>query len=146
MLELPDVRQKKAHDCGVATAACILRVVGFRCPYREVEKLLLTSGIDGVDPRQLETFFRTRCNLSVIAGEMDHRSLKYFTNRGWPVAAVVKDHWVVVAGMSRGIIYYHDPETGPGKSRWESFADWWSDEDRMGGSYRQWGIAVWRGK
>lgn len=137
MLQLPDIRQRTGWDCGKAAVECVLRFFGSSADLRK----LGTSPMDGTDPRAIETCLRLS-NHQVISGEMDLDDLRYFTKTGRPVIAVVNGHYVTVAGIARGKVHYQDPWTGPCKCKPGDFLGWWKEADRLGVTYRHFGIAV----
>lgn len=138
MIELPEVKQKQQFDCGKAAAACVLN-------YYEVPNAsrLITDPLDGTDPRTLEIFFR-RCGFNVLSGEMTLGVLKYLTDNAFPVIAVLKGHYVVVAGVARGRVRFMCPTDGHTSDPISAFLARWVDDDRLGASYNQFGICVWR--
>ena len=137
MLALPDTWQYGAASCGRAAAACVLRHFGKAADLRG----LVTTAIDGTDPRTLESLLR-KTGLRVVAGEMTAADLKHFTGTGRPVIAVVRNHYVVVAGVARGRVHYQDPQAGPARKLLAEFLDWWRDDDRLGAAYHRFGIAA----
>lgn len=137
MLELPDVRQKRDYDCGRACVQCVLEYFGTTADTRR----LLTNPIDGTDPRAIEALMR-QAGHTVISGEMETDDLKHFTHSRRPVIACVKEHYVVVAGVSRGRVGYMDPLHGFMRASIRDFGLWWHEADRLGVTYRRFGIAV----
>lgn len=142
LLPLPDVRQRKDHDCGAAVFRCIAEYWGIvrrRPP--------LADPLHGTHPDALEPAFR-RAGFRVLSGEMDIGALRQLTGYGWPVACLVKTaggdgHWVAVRGVRYGVVYCMDPLTGDAKlpqAEWESR---WHDYDRRGTVFRRFGLAVW---
>lgn len=141
MIDLPDVRQKKDFDCGHAAVAAVTDLFGLPRPPD------LSNAVDGTSPDTAEAVLR-RAGLRVLAGHMTVSDLKHLTDRGAPVLCpvVLPDqggHWVVVRGVARRVVYYHDPEFGPrslGVAKWLSA---WDAETRAGRAYNGWGIAAW---
>ena len=139
ILSIPDVRQTADHDCGDAACSAVLRFHGLTG--RRVATL-----VDGTDPRTLEAVF-WRSGLAVQSGRMDVLDLRHHTRRGRPVVCLVTSdagggHWVVVAGVARGSVHYHDPTHGTKRERSAKFAERWRDTDRLGHVFAGWGVAV----
>jgi hypothetical protein len=98
--------------------------------------------IDGTDPRTIESFCRS-IGLRVVSGEMSVDDLKHFTAHDRPVIAVLSGHYVVVCGVKRGVVIYHDPAHGLASSSSKAFVERWRDMDRLGAVYNQFGVCVW---
>ena len=143
MIALPDIRQRTTFDCGTACFVLVCRTLGVRIAYDDALTLLHTNEIDGTDYRTLEASFRSQ-GLRVLSGEMDADDLRSLTGRGRPVVAALSNHWVVVAGVSRGRVAYHDPETGPVRLGVGEFTARWRELDRTGSALEGFGLAVWR--
>ncbi len=142
MIALSDIRQKLSYDCGHAAVACVIDLFGRRCP-KLIERLG-TTPIDGTDPRQIEAYFRQE-GFCVQSGDFTVEDLKYHTGSSRPVIVLVKlhgGHYLVVAGVRRGFVYFQDPDTGPARMRIADFEEAWSSVDRMGAIYDKFGIAV----
>ncbi len=140
VLTLPIVKQKTAHDCGVA----VFRTV---CKYLRVKPATLEADpLNGLHPFELEPAFR-RLGLTVSAGSMDLDDLRHHARKNRPVVALVRQgdsgHWVVSGGVSRGRVLVMEPFEGVVK--WVPGAEFvanWSDWDRAGTVFRNYGIAV----
>lgn len=137
MLNLPDIRQRRGWTCGRAASECVLQYLGKQADLRQ----LLTTPMDGTDPRNIEGLLR-KAGCKVLSGEMTVDDLRYQTKHGRPVVAAVKNHYVVVGGVGRGKVRYHDPLFGPCKVSVADFVVWWNEADRLGVEYRQFGIAA----
>lgn len=137
MLDLPDIRQRKGWDCGRAAVDCVLQFLGKSADLRR----LMTTPMDGTDPRNIETMLRM-AGCRVLSGEMSLDDLRYQTGNGRPVVAAVKNHYVVVGGVRLGKVRYHDPLVGPAKATVGDFMVWWNEADRLGVEYKQFGIAA----
>lgn len=102
---------------------------------------------DGADPRQLEAALR-RLHLHVLSGEMKVSDLKHFCNDGRPVICLVHwpadrdSHYVVVRGVSRGRVFFHDVEVGPGSCPLREWHRAWAADGRIE-TFRRWGIVAW---
>jgi ABC-type bacteriocin/lantibiotic exporter with double-glycine peptidase domain len=144
MIALPDIRQRESWDCGPAAVRSALTALGYRPPDL-MATVLGTSPSDGTDPRAVESYLR-REGLAVISGEMTLADLTHFTKTGRPVLCLVTKagcgHWVTVAGRSRGRVHFQDPDTGPSRLSDAAFLAEWIDHDRLGVTYRQFGLAV----
>lgn len=140
ILQLPIVKQKTAHDCGVA----VFRSV---CRYLKVKPATLEADpLNGLHPFELEPAFR-RLGLFVAAGSMDLDDLRHHARKNRPVVCLIKfgdsGHWVVSGGVSRGRVSIMEPFEGAVKWMPEAeFLGSWSDWDRAGTVFRHYGIAV----
>lgn len=141
MLEIPRVKQRHDHECGVAVLRAVCQWWGTSVPRIEADPL------HGLPPDLLEPTFR-RAGLSAMSGEASIPALHRLTGIGWPVCCLVQSggvgHWVVVRGVRRGRVYAMDPADGEYRS-WPG-ADWlaiWQDSDRRNTPYRGYGLAVW---
>jgi ABC-type bacteriocin/lantibiotic exporter with double-glycine peptidase domain len=145
ILDIPDVRQKAAADCGPACVVAVARFFGLRLALPEATGALLTTDHNGTDPSAIEAYLR-RLGLRVVAGEMSKDDLKAAARLGRPVICVTAGHYVVSAGFDRrGRVRLMDPEAGPSRVPWLDFAATWADRHRWGALYDQFGLAVWRG-
>jgi ABC-type bacteriocin/lantibiotic exporter with double-glycine peptidase domain len=143
MLTLADIRQKESYDCGLAAVRCI--VAYFGCRYANLAERLATNGMDGTDPRSIEGFLRQE-GFMVQSGSMTIDDLKHHIKLGRPVLVLVSwkgGHYIVVSGVSRGYVYYQDPNEGPGRAKIAEFENDWEVFDRFGTNYEHFGIAVW---
>ncbi len=144
LLTLSDaVLQSGPHDCGEAAVRTLLAFEGV------VARAKFACQIDGTDARTLEGALR-QIGLRVTSGEMSIEDLKHFTSTQRAVICLVTfppnaSHWVVVRGVSRGRVYYHDPSYGldvASSAEWD--ASWHAADDRgHARPYRRWGIAAW---
>lgn len=141
LLTLPDVRQAADHDCGEAAVRCLLEFHGITAAVR------LATRPHGTDPVQIESALRNM-GFGVTAGEMSTDDLRHYCDRGRPVIALVHwpagsdSHYVVVRGVSRNQVYYHDVLTGTGKTSRAEFDAAWHADGRVG-TYRRWGVCPW---
>ena len=141
LLTLPDIRQTNNHDCGEAAVRCVLGFHGIKAA------VSLATEPHGTDPVQIESALR-KIGMQVTAGEMSIDDLKHYCDTGRPVIALVhwpegKDsHWIVVRGVSRSWVYYHDVESGSAKIKSADFDACWQADGRMC-SFRRWGITPW---
>lgn len=139
ILDLPVVLQRDEFSCGAAVFACVTR-------YWEGRGRKIKSHPHyGTHPDVLEMAFHA-AGYHVLAGVMDLEQLKYTTGRGWPVACLVRSegegHWVVVRGVFRNRVYLMDPATGRADVSATDWLEAWSDFDRRGTVFRQYGLAV----
>jgi len=144
LLTLPDVRQAADHDCGEAAVRCLLEYHGITAAIR------LATKPHGTDPIQIESALR-RLGLGVTAGEMTVEDLRHYCDHNRPVIALVHwptwedSHWIVVRGVSRNTVYFHDVLAGTGKAPRSEFESAWHADGRVG-AYRRWGICAWVGR
>jgi predicted double-glycine peptidase len=140
LIDLPVRLQSDNFSCGAAVFRCVTA-------YWEGRGRRMKSHPHyGTHPDVLELAFHA-AGYHVLAGGMDLEQLKFTTGRGWPVVCLVKadgeGHWVAVRGVRRNRVYLMDPSDGLTDV---SAADWlagWSDYDRRGTVFRQYGLAVW---
>lgn len=140
MINLPDVRQDDDWDCGRACARAVLSSFSIHVGHSDIR---LANPVQGMCPSTLEAIIRSY-HLSVLSGHLRVHDLKHFTDTGRPVIcpiSILGGHWVVVCGVSRGSVYYHDPITGPmQRARVASWVSNWRDTDSKGNGYVNWGI------
>lgn len=139
-MDLPDIRQRENHDCGDTAFRIVCESHGWRA------RAALSNPIDGTDPRTLEHGFR-RLGKRVTSGEMTLADLRHFTRRGCPVIALVQldgvGHYVVVGQSTSRFVAFQCPSNGPRSLSAAKFLRLWTDIDRSGTIYHQWGIAAW---
>lgn len=141
MLTIPDVRQHDDYDCGTACVDAVLRFFGVRTT---AGVLGLANPVQGTSPDTVEALLRAT-GLPVLSGTLRVADLKYLTHSGRPVlcpVAISGGHWVVVAGVWRTTVYYHDPDEGPRAMPAGKWRDLWRDGTRAGHEFDRWGIAV----
>jgi len=143
----PDVRQRGGSDCGVAALKAGLRYWGLRASWAELSLGVGHSEMDGTDPRALEGYVR-RAGLCALAGSMGLEELAHFARLGRPVICLVTrrgvGHYVTSLGTRRGMVVYHDPAQGVLRRQHGDFLGDWADWDRLGGLYKNYGLAYWR--
>jgi len=141
VLTVPNVRQAKEYDCGDAVAFCVLQF------HRVEAHFKLANPQQGTDPVSLETRLRNM-GFEVLSGPAKIEDLKHFCDTKRPVITIVHwpdwddSHYIVVRGVSRGYVYFHDPLEGPGKARVADFDRAWVAYGRIG-VYRRWSIVAW---
>lgn len=141
MIPLPDVRQKDVYDCGEAAVRCVLKYYGISYSFK------FATSQDGSDPRQLEAAFRLS-GMNVTAGEMTIGDLRYFTRLKCPVICLIwyekeaTSHYVVVNGLTKYSVLYHDVDSGPAKVGIIKWRKMWSAMGRLGETFQQWGITA----
>jgi len=143
LLDLPDERSIEWYGCGPAAARCVLGHFGR--PLTVADRLMPTP-TQGTSPRQLSQTFRL-ADLLVVEGFWTIQSVSAMTSVGWPVIACVQesdgfDHYVVVRGVFRGLVYYQCPDQGPSRQRVDGFLSRWHSEGPRGVILRRFGIAV----
>ena len=146
MIQLPDIRQRFDHDCGLTATRILLRYVRKRPPSDLIR--LACDPVDGTDPRAIETYLR-QLGLRVQAGSYTVEDLSHSTATGRPVVCLVTPahgvgHYVVVSGIEGQTIHYQCPTEGPARSGLRSWLKGWHEVDRLGAKYHQWGISAWR--
>ena len=141
LLTLPDIRQQEGHTCGDAAALCVLAFHGITASFR------LATKQQGADPVSIESKLR-QIGLKVTAGESKIDDLRHYCDSGRPVICLVHwpdgedSHYLTVKGVSKGYVYYQDPEEGPGKCKVKEFESSWSASGRIG-MYNKWAIVAW---
>lgn len=144
MIQLPDIRQADDHSCGRVAIRVLLRHLRMR-PRNAPP---LPSEIDGLDPRAIETYLRG-LGLRVLSGSMTWEDLRHLTASGRPVICLITPqhgvgHYVIVSAIELQLIRYQCPTDGPsycGQNAWHAG---WTEVDRLGARYHQWGISAWR--
>lgn len=141
VLSVPGVRQQAEYDCGDAAA---MTVIGF---HKVQSNFKLANSQQGTDPVSLETRLRNM-GFEVLAGPARVEDLKHFSDTYRPVIVLVHwpdgldSHYIVVRGVSRGYVYFFDPESGNGKLKADEFDKAWVAYGRIG-VYRRWSIIAW---
>lgn len=151
MPDLPDIRQKKAFQCGRAALEVVWAHFGVSRP-----PLVPSTPLDGTSPDVVEALL-WYSGLRVQSGNMDVADLRYHTGRGRPVLCVVTQpegvgHWVAVGRMGRlrrgrrlaETVVYQCPFSGPAEEFADGFEARWHDFTRRGVAYPSWGIAAWK--
>lgn len=143
LLDLPDVRQRRGHDCGRAALKAVVQYLG--CDPGLVLQRLPATTTDGVDPRTMESALRV-AGFSVLGGTMEIADLRHAALLSRPVLCVVtidwSGHWVVSRGVSRGQVHYQDPAAGRSSMTLDAWRRAWEDHDRFG-VYARFGLQVW---
>jgi ABC-type bacteriocin/lantibiotic exporter with double-glycine peptidase domain len=115
-----------------------------RVPHKSLCHELLTTE-DGTELHAIEIWFRRR-GYQVLSGSMTLGDLRWQTRQGRPVITPVTiaghGHYVVVAGLSRGQVWYHDSDRGPHRVLEAEFASIWHGISKTA-DFPQWGISVW---
>ena len=145
MHRLADIRQRTDYDCGLAAVRVLLRALRRR-PSPDAMRHLGTTAIDGTDPRAIEVCLRAH-SLMVCSGSL-HWDMLGPLSKKTPVLALVTSggigHWVVVAGVENGFVYYQCPSNGHERLGRKAWIGRWRDVDRLGAIYHQWIIAAWK--
>ncbi len=144
ILELKDIRQHDDYSCGDACVDVVIRFMGIRTC---VSVLTMANAVQGVGPETCESLLR-RAGLSVLSGAMTVDDLRHLTKSGRPVlcpTSILGGHWVVVAGVARGKVHFHDPVSGPSTLKIAEWDEKWHDESRSGHAFRKWGICGYLG-
>jgi hypothetical protein len=103
----------------------------------------MSNPVQGTSPDTVEAMLRA-AGLPVVSGTMNLRDLKHFTSSARPVLCPITDeggHWVVVRGVERLRVYYHDPADGPLDKSSKVWLGMWVDSTRTK-VFDRWGIAV----
>ncbi len=141
LLALPTLIQAGEFDCGDTAARVVLQWHGIKASVR------MATPERGTSPEQIEATFK-RIGLKVVSGEMSVADLRHFCDTLRPVICVVHwpgcvdSHYLVIRGVSRGWVYFHDVADGPCKKSVAEFLTAWSAVGRAG-VYRNWGICAW---
>jgi ABC-type bacteriocin/lantibiotic exporter with double-glycine peptidase domain len=144
LLVLPSHLQRNGHDCAEAAVQVVLDFHGVTAVAR------FSTAIDGADPRTVEGVFR-KLGFRVVSGEMTADDLKHWCGEGKPPIVLVRwpdgadSHYFCVRGISRGRVFYMDPESGPGSCPLSEFQAAWAASGRLGETYRGWAIVGWPG-
>lgn len=144
---LPDIRQRKAHDCGMGAWKIVHQ---WQTAKRAVPTPDLSNAIQGLDPATLESKIRVGLSWNVVAGEMLVDDLRHYCDTLRPVICLItrdfdgepSGHYVVVAGVYRGKVYYHDPYDGPHATRVDDWCQSWHDRGRYA-DFPNWGLVAW---
>jgi ABC-type bacteriocin/lantibiotic exporter with double-glycine peptidase domain len=124
LLGLPPLIQSGEHDCGDTAARVVLQYHGIKANVR------MATPERGTSPEQIEAAFK-RIGMKVVSGEMGVADLRHFCDTLRPVICVVHwpdaadSHYLVIRGVSRGMIYFHDVADGPGRKNIAEFLTAW---------------------
>lgn len=142
ILKLPPIYQGTESSCGLACVRTVLEFWGDsgRRPR------LVTDIRDGAHPTAIQAALR-KADLRVISGEMLPADLGLFARSGRPVITLIQrrgiGHYVVVAGLSRGRVRYHDPMEGMLSLTLGEWTERWRDVDVFGSHYHRFGIVAY---
>jgi ABC-type bacteriocin/lantibiotic exporter with double-glycine peptidase domain len=139
VITLDDRRQKNGWTCGRVAIEIVWDYLGLG------NRSVPSTPLDGTSPDTLESVL-WQSGVTVQSGSMDLADLQYHTRRGRPVICAVTEesgegHWVVVAGVRHGKVYFQCPLDGPCKEAAQQFEMRWQDHTRRGVVYTQWGVA-----
>lgn len=150
MLQVPDIRQKDLHDCGVAVCASVCEFFSISLSFSEIERRLKTSE-DGTHPGAILTLF-TQLGLSTVSGcYWGVRTLAQWTSHGVPVLCPIQvgelsevgsGHWVIVLGAGLGQVVVQDPAYGRWVYPQTEWLNRWHDCDKDGVEYPRYGMAM----
>jgi ABC-type bacteriocin/lantibiotic exporter with double-glycine peptidase domain len=139
LLKIPDVRQDKAHNCAHACIAAVCDYWNKARPRRD-----LSNAVQGMAPETVESVLRS-LGFLVARGDMFIPLLQGFVRSGVPVLCPItreaEGHWVVVNGVARNRVYYHDPIDGQRSVSFVTWNDVWRDSSDAGRPYQAWGVA-----
>lgn len=137
-IPISPVFQQGNSDCGKACAEMVLTHFGIK--HRGLESL--ANALDGVQVRTLESFFREK-GMMVVAGNLNSKHLKYFTENKVPVICLLNDHYVLARGIYDYRVLYNCPIKGEQLDPLSRFVKKWRttiDGDVL----YCWGIASWK--
>jgi predicted double-glycine peptidase len=142
-LELPDVRQRHDHDCLTAAWKTVYKWHMGRTMRPLAD---LSSPINGTDPATAEAVIRVLHGWNVLAGEMLTGDLKYFADTYRPVICPITTpdggHYVVVSGVDRYRVHFHDPDKGSRDMTRAKWLEAWRDTGKTA-VYLCWGLVAW---
>ncbi len=145
LLNLPDIRQREAFDCGSAVVDAICQYHGLI----QTGPVKLSNAIAGMSPDTLTAVLRG-IGYRVLSGPMvgGLADLQHYTRRGLPVLCPItldaSGHWVIVRGVERRAVHYHDPDAGPQTMAAQKWLDGWRDMSESGHDFDRWGIVAAR--
>jgi ABC-type bacteriocin/lantibiotic exporter with double-glycine peptidase domain len=143
MLVYKDWRQQREYTCGPTCVRIACAALGARYTEVFLEERLLCTQQEGTEPHNIAAFLRSE-SFGVLDGNMEVSDLDYFSRNHKPVIALCNNHYVLVAKVFRGSVYFHDPNEGPRKLKIENFQNYWHCESYLGAKYPAWGLAIWR--
>lgn len=137
---LPDIRQQDDFSCGAASLAALLAFHGIPRPRWLCR---LANPDRGMTPETVEAVLFAATGRPPLRGSMGVADLRHLTRSGRPVMAVCDlghgSHWVVVSGVVRRRVYYHDPTHGPSDLREADWLTVWRDTPATS-PYQRFGI------
>lgn len=145
LLNTPELLQEGPYDCG--RTACLI-VLGFHgitgADANRAIATLPVCPVDGTDPAQMETWFRSLDGWGCSGGSIGVSTIKHHCDEGRPVILLMQTehggHWVVSRGVSQGRIHLQCPNKGRFPMAVKAFEAAWWDNGRHGAKFRQWGI------
>ena len=135
MIELPDTRQMKGHDCGHTVVLIVCKHAGVDPPAD------LSNCHQGLSPDTVEALDRA-AGLNVLAGNMTVDDLAFLTKDRLVQCPIKPGHWVVVRGVARRRIHVQDPFEGPLIHSLAWWNEHWGDTTKSGQFFSQWGICA----
>ena len=142
LLSIPDIRQQRDYDCGAAALDAVCRYWGKRAR----GPVALASPVEGMAPDTVAAWLRSLGARVLAGGLFGVSCLQHYTRSGLPVLCPITlegvGHWVVVRGVERNKVYYHDPATGPDSMSARAWLDCWRDSTGGGHTYDRWGIVA----
>lgn len=106
-MNIEPVFQSSESDCGVACVQMVCNHMLLK--NRGISGL--SSSIDGLQIRTIESFFREK-GCCVVSGNMDIKLLKHYIKSNIPVIVLTFDHYVLVTGFEGRRIIYNCPMEG----------------------------------
>lgn len=141
---LPDIRQKDAHDCATAAWRCV-----YRYHYGRNKSVLdLSHPINGTDPATIEAVIRSDKRWNVKSGESFVSDLAHYAATERPAICLMTfpgasdSHYITVAGVWRGRIYFQCPDIGPQSMLAGEFEAAWHGLGRYS-HFKQWALCAW---
>jgi ABC-type bacteriocin/lantibiotic exporter with double-glycine peptidase domain len=136
MLTIEPIYQKHDSDCGVACVQMVLNY--YQTNNRGIHSL--TSSIDGVQARTIESYLREK-GFMIVSGNMDLKLLRYYIKAKTPIICLIEGHYIVVTGFDKRKIVYNCPANGQVIESLAKFKKkWFNISD--GACLVNWGIAV----
>lgn len=137
ILQVPIITQKTDSDCGIACVSMVLEY--YKANNRGITSL--SSGIDGVQVRTIESFLREK-GFAVCSGNMDMQLIKHFIKQKIPVITLLDNHYIIIKGFENRKIIYNDPMKGEiYESQVKFNKRWFNISD--GAHLINWGIVAW---
>lgn len=140
ILKIPQILQQADSTCGPTCVRAACEYLGVKYP--DLSKRLHCTADEGVEPRTIGAWLRGEKIFLVADGSMTVEDLRHFANVGAPVICLLNGHYVTSAGVSRGRVHFHDPESGMASLPVNSWLSRWRCGSCLGVDYVQWSIVI----
>lgn len=143
ILDTAEVLRRDGFSCGAVSLDVLYRYHGYTLPRAYWD---LSNPARGMAPETAEAAIRAQF-VGVSWGQgWEIADLSHHIKLGRPVMCLVSeaeaaDHWVLVRGVQRGRVYYHDPSNGRESKKIADWLKWWTGP--KDNAYSGFGLTGW---